>query len=195
MVSVNALRIVIKTSQIFNQTETTRLADSASQATLVNEDLVELCTDLTPIDGDIVTAAGEVMGIIKFKGFICFMGVRIECLVANISTSIVSSRKTAIENNFTWTFGPGEFASVTSHNNNVTIPLKLVDKLYSLSKNLFTTTVEDFNFLLRRQFYLTNPAQVNLLFHRAHRRRTQYFRELEKLLQNYVRPQNSRIET
>jgi hypothetical protein len=72
------------------------LADSASQATLVNEELIDLCSDLTPIDGDIVTAAGDVMGIIKFKGSICFMGVRIECLVADINTSIVSSGKTAI---------------------------------------------------------------------------------------------------
>ena len=50
----------------------------------MNEDLIELCSDLTPIDGDIVTAASEVMGIIKFKGTICFMGVRIDCLVADI---------------------------------------------------------------------------------------------------------------
>jgi hypothetical protein len=90
-VSCNALRVVIKNSRIFEQVGTTRLADSASQATLVNEELIDLCSDLTPIDGDIVTAAGDVMGIIKFKGSICFMGVRIECLVADINTSIVSS--------------------------------------------------------------------------------------------------------
>ena len=65
------------------------MADSASQATLVNEELI----DLTPIESDIVTAAGDVIGIIKFKGSICFMDVRIECLVADINTSIVSSRK------------------------------------------------------------------------------------------------------
>ena len=99
-VSVNALRIIIKNSRIFEQTSTDRLADSASQATIINEDLIELCSDLAPIDGDIVTAAGEVMGIIKFKGTICFMGIRIECLVANINTSIVSSKKTASENKF-----------------------------------------------------------------------------------------------
>jgi hypothetical protein len=92
-VSCNALRIVIKNSRIFEQTDTTRLADSGSQATLINEELVEFCSDLTPIDGDIVTAAGEVMGIIKFKGSICFMGIRIDCLIATINSSIVSSVK------------------------------------------------------------------------------------------------------
>ena len=102
--SCNALRVVIKNSRIFEQTDTNRLADSGSQATLINEELVDLCSDLTPIDGDIVTAAGEVMGIIKFKGSICFMGIRIECLVATINSSIVSSGKTALENNFSWTF-------------------------------------------------------------------------------------------
>ena len=104
----------------------------------MNEELVDLCSDLTPIDGNIVTAAGEVMGIIKFKGSICFMGIRIECLVATINSSIVSSRKTAIENNFSWIFGPGDHASVTSHTNNATVSLKLVDNLYPLPRNLFT---------------------------------------------------------
>ena len=143
-VSVNALRIIIKNSRIFEQTNTDRLADSASQATIVNEDLIELCSDLTPIDGDIVTAAGEVMGIIKFKGTICFMGVRIDCLVADINTTIVSSGQTALENGFKWTFGPYDQGEVSSTTNNVTVPLKLVDKLYPLARNLFTSTVEDF---------------------------------------------------
>jgi len=100
--------------------------------------------DLTPIDGDIVTAAGEVMGIIKFKGSICFMGIRIECLVATINSSIVSSGKTALENNFSWTFRPGDHASVTSHTNNVTVSLKLVDNLYPVPRNLFTARAQDF---------------------------------------------------
>ena len=145
-VSCNALRVVIKYSRIFEQTDTVRLADSGSQATIINKELVDLCSDLTPIDGDNVTAAGEVMGIIKFKGSICFMGIRIECLVATINSSIVSSGKTALENKFSWTFGPGEHASVTSHSNDITIPLRLVDNLYPLPRNLFTAKTEDFRY-------------------------------------------------
>ena len=99
-VSCNAIRVVIKNSRVFEQVGTSRLADSASQATIINEELVDLCSDLTPIEGDIVTAAGDVMGIIKFSGTICFMGIRISCLVADINTSIVSSGQTAEENNF-----------------------------------------------------------------------------------------------
>ena len=159
-VSCNALRVVIKNSRIFEQVGTTRLADSASQATLVNEELIDLCSDLTPIDGDIVTAAGDVMEIIKFKGSICFMGVRIECLVADINTSIVSSGKTALENNFSWTFGPGENASVTSHDNNITIALKLVDNLYPLSKYLFTSAVEDFQLSPKPAVFTCLPCAV-----------------------------------
>jgi len=74
------------------------------------------------------------------------MGIRIECLVATINSSIVSSGKTALENNFSWTFGPGDHASVTSHTNNVTVSLKLVDNLYPLPRNLFTARAEDFKF-------------------------------------------------
>jgi hypothetical protein len=54
------------------------LADSESQATLVNEELLDKCPDLEPIDGDIVTVAREVMDLTKFKGTLCFMGARIE---------------------------------------------------------------------------------------------------------------------
>ena len=97
-----------------------------------------------PIVGDIVTAAGKVMRIIKFKGTICFMGIRIDCLVADINTTIVSSGQTALENGFKWTFRPYEQGEVTSTTNNVTIPLKSVDKLYPLARNLFTSTVEKF---------------------------------------------------
>ena len=194
-VSVNALRIVIKNSQIFEQTETARLADSASQAILVNEELVELCSDLTPIDDDIVTAAGDVMGMIKFKRYICFMGVRIECLVANINTSIVSSGKTAVENKFSWTFGPGEFASVTSHDNNVTVPFKLVDKLYPLSKNLFTATVEEFIFFTAPTVLSCKPCTGHPISSSRTTKENPVLGELEKLFPNYIRPQNPRIET
>ena len=88
-VSCNAIRVVIKNSRVFEQVGTSRLADSASQATIINEELVDLCSDLTPIEGDIVTAAGDVMGIIKFTGTICFMGIRISCMVADINTALI----------------------------------------------------------------------------------------------------------
>ena len=74
------------------------------------------------------------------------MRTRIECLIATINSSIVSSGKTALENNFSWTFGPGEHASVTSHSNDITIPLRLVDNLYPLPRNLFTAKTEDFRY-------------------------------------------------
>ena len=141
-VTVNALRVIIKNSRIFEQTSTDRLADSASQATIVNEDHIELCSDLMPIDGDIVTAAGEVMGIIKFKGTICFMGVRIDCLVADINTTIVSSGQTALENGFKWTFGPYAQGEVTSTTNNVTIPL--ISASATVSPLIFTSVQDMF---------------------------------------------------
>jgi hypothetical protein len=144
-VSCNAIRVVIKNSRVFEQVGTSRLADSASQATIINEELVDLCSDLTSIEGDIVTAAGDVMGIIKFSGTICFMGIRISCLVADINTSIVSSGQTAEENNFSWTFGPGKHGSVTSHTNNITFPLTVVDRLYPLPKHFSRHWKEIFN--------------------------------------------------
>ena len=45
--------------------------------------------------------------------------------------------------------------SVTSHSNNVTIPLRLVDNLYPLPRNLFTAQVEDFRYLLPSTSVLT----------------------------------------
>ena len=91
-IKCNAVRIVIKTA---------------------HEDLIDLCSDLEPVEGDIITAAGDVMGIIKFKRTICFMGIRLERYVADTNTSIVSLGKTALENGFVWIMGPGDTGSVS----------------------------------------------------------------------------------
>ena len=42
-VSCNAIRVVIKNSRVLEQVGASRLAESASQATIINEELVDLC--------------------------------------------------------------------------------------------------------------------------------------------------------
>jgi hypothetical protein len=65
------------------------VCDSESQASIVNLGLMDLCFDLEPWDGEIVTATGDEMGVIKFKGFIYFLGVKIKVYVAEIIASII----------------------------------------------------------------------------------------------------------
>jgi hypothetical protein len=87
-------------------------ATPLNQASIINLGLNDLCFDLEPWNGEIVTVTGVEMGMIKFKGFIYFLGVQIKVYVAEIITSIIVSCTTALHSGFTWTMRPKNYSSV-----------------------------------------------------------------------------------
>ena len=69
-----ATRVYVRNSKlILDYAQLTDIvSDSGSQDNIFNLVIMDLCADLTPLDGEIITATGEEMGVIKFIGFVYF---------------------------------------------------------------------------------------------------------------------------
>ena len=65
------------------------LADSGANHIIFNAESIHLVSDAEPVTGSIIGAAGLKLGVVTHRGTTEFMGVRMNCYVANISKSVV----------------------------------------------------------------------------------------------------------
>jgi alpha/beta superfamily hydrolase len=89
--------------------ENTILADNGATHTIINEDWASLVEDFEELEGSVTGSTQGTLGQVVGKGTIHFFGEKLQCYVANITTSVFINRTDLRTPTFHGMETPGKF--------------------------------------------------------------------------------------